>query len=218
MKNILNKQFNSLTAIRFSRVKDTNAYWIFKCKCGNEKEIAMNSVCRGMTKTCGCTRYLISAKKNTKHGFIRKFKKNKSNPRFYAIWSGMRNRCQNVNNRSYQFYGHIGIKVEDSWNSFEKFYKDMYKSYVSALKRYRESVSIDRIDNTKGYSKENCRWATNKMQGRNKTTNTILQFRGRDMCISEFIEKYKINRSKFYRRIKKGIDLESIYKELKNNE
>lgn len=211
------QKFNRLTAIKrvFSTDK-RNSLWLFKCDCGNTKIMVGNNVKRGLSKSCGCLHRDIMHTMIT-HGYIQKNKQGKNNPRFYAIWSGLRNRCQNVKSRSYSNYGAKGIKVEPKWNAFENFYSDMFESYIIACNAHGENqVSIDRIDNNKGYSKENCRWASRTMQARNKSSNAVYLLENKKMCVAEIIEKYQINKSKFYRRLKKGISIDNIIKELSN--
>lgn len=86
----------------------------------------------------------------------------------YASWESMRDRCNNPKSHAWRLYGARGIKVCPEWDNFSKFYEDMGKR--------PKGHSLDRIDNSKGYSKENCRWATQKMQCNNRRGNVV--FRG----------------------------------------
>lgn len=86
-----------------------------------------------------------------------------SKTRLYRIWCGMRNRCSNPNQKNYRLYGGRGIKVCEEWlNSFEAFYTWALNNGYSA------KLTIDRKDNDKGYTPENCRWVTQAEQIRNR--------------------------------------------------
>lgn len=86
-----------------------------------------------------------------------------SRTRPHRIWGGMIARCNNSNTPGFKRYGARGIKVCEEWSTFRGFWNDMEKGYS-------EELSIDRIDNFKGYNKENCRWATRKQQQQNRST------------------------------------------------
>lgn len=80
--------------------------------------------------------------------------------REYRIWKGMRKRCHYKKAKDYKDYGGRGIDICSEWESFSKFYEDMGDC--------QDGLSIDRIDNNKGYSKDNCRWATKAEQSMNR--------------------------------------------------
>lgn len=156
--DITGKKFNKLTAIKFSHTEKNTRFWLFKCDCGIEKIIVKSKVITGRSKSCGCGKidHLVT------HGLTCRPKKNYL--KIYRTWMGMKNRCHCPTSKAYELYGMKGIFVCDEWHRFENFYKDMGDP---PTKRH----SIDRIDPTKGYSKNNCRWVTFAEQGRNKTKN-----------------------------------------------
>jgi hypothetical protein len=82
-------------------------------------------------------------------------------------YNSMKIRCTYPSQYAYRWYGAKGITVE--WKSYQEFKKDMYESYLEHLKQHgHKQTTIDRIDANKNYSKENCRWATWKVQVANK--------------------------------------------------
>lgn len=80
--------------------------------------------------------------------------------RTYRVWANMKTRCQNTNSTSYPYYGAKGITVCSRWQSFENFLADMGEA--------PEGRTLDRVDGSKGYSLENCRWATLQQQSWNR--------------------------------------------------
>ena len=169
--DLTDKKFGRLTVLKFANCTNGRTYWICKCKCGKTKEIEAYALKSGQSNSCGCLKKELTAKRNTKlkttHGM--------TGTRINNIWIQMRNRCQNKNNQAYKYYGDRGITVCYRWNVFENFLEDMGELYANHTIKYSEKqTTIDRIDNEKGYFKENCRWATYKEQNKNKRINRKL--------------------------------------------
>lgn len=138
--------------------------------------------------------------KNTTHGM--------TGTKFYGVWNSMKNRCLNTNTKSYAHYGARGITVDSRWRSFKDFYDDMHKPYSDHYKIHGSDTTLERIDNTKGYSKDNCRWATRLEQASNTTQMRLVTINGETNVVSEWCRKLKIHDSVVYRRVKSGMTIE----------
>lgn len=119
----------------------------------------------------------------------------------YRIWHGMRQRCRNPNTFRYEDYGGRGISVCKRWNKFVNFYADMGP-------RPSPEYSLDRINNDGPYKKSNCRWATRQTQSRNGRGCHKIMYRGKNLTIQEWSERYGINRNTLDHRVKRGWDFE----------
>lgn len=189
-------RFTRLVALERSgrKTPDNKCFYrYFKCDCGNIKEIMEYSVYSGYTKSCGCINREISIKINTKH--------NMSRSRIYHIWNGINMRCLNKNEPSYKYYGGKGITLYKPWKKFINFYKWAISS------GYKENLTIDRINNDKGYYPENCRWATIFQQNRNKSN--LIKYNG--MCASEASLKLGGKPSLIYGRLAYGWTIEKAF-------
>lgn len=128
--------------------------WRCLCVCGKEIVVRHSNLRTGyVNKSCGCLRDKEVEERLTTHGL--------SKTRPYTIWMGMKTRCDKEWAMRYSNYGGRGIGYDPKWAAFEGFWEDMEEGY-------EDHLTLDRIDPTKGYSKENCRWATYEQQARNK--------------------------------------------------
>ena len=113
----------------------------------------------------------------------------------YSRWVGMRQRCNDVNSHAYSRYGGAGITVCREWDDFEKFLDDMGP--------HKEGQTIERIDNSKGYCKENCYWADTKQQSRNRSMTVWVEFNGKTMCVSDWAKEIGICFASMKERLEK---------------
>lgn len=131
-----------------------------------------------------------------------------SKDRFYRIWWGMLQRAttNNKNSRLYKFYAGKGIGISEEWKNFLSFKEDMYEKYIeSVAKNGEKNTTIDRIDNSKGYSKSNCRWATINQQVDNRSTTRKYRYtyNGKKISMPELVEVSKLPRPTLFARINK---------------
>jgi hypothetical protein len=107
----------------------------------------------------------------------------------------MRQRCNNPNSRRFYTHGGRGIKVCKEWEEF-------YENFVSDMGHKPNGYTIDRIDNDKGYSKDNCRWATPKEQAQNRRTNVNLTYKDKTLNLQQWSELVGITCATFSKRVK----------------
>lgn len=172
------------------------------CDCGKTVFIDAQHLWRGNTTSCGCWNSNVTIIRSTKHGGC-------GSPE-YAAWRGMKDRCSNPKNIGFHCYGGRGIKVSDSWNdSFDAFYNDMGA-------RPSKNHSLERKDNEKGYSKENCIWATQKEQQRNKRTTYRVLYNGKNVPLLDIAEATKLSYRFLYDRLRAGWTIYEAIKHPKN--
>jgi len=116
----------------------------------------------------------------------------------YRSWQSMKARCYNKNHTSYKNYGGRGLTVCDRWlNSFETFLDDLgYK--------LNNTYTLERIDNSKGYSKENCKWGTKTEQSNNRRCTKFITLNNETLSISDWARKMKVPYMTIRRRMEYG--------------
>ena len=167
------------------------SFGIFLCSyCGKEVERRIGNGHRD--KSCGCVYSKLISDTLTKHGSC----KNGKIDRIYEIWNGMNRRCCDEKDSNYKWYGVKGIIVCDEWKN------DYVKFRNWALENgYKDNLTIDRINNNGDYCPENCRWATQKVQQRNRGNNHLITYKGKTHCIAEWAEILGMKYQTLLRRI-----------------
>lgn len=190
------QRFGFLTVIKENgRNKDGDVMWLCRCDCGNEHTVKSVNLIHGYVKSCGCKTGEMISQGNSKHGLC--------NSKLYHIWSGIKKRCLNPKHDNYKRYGARNISMCDEWlNNFQVFY-DWAISHG-----FQDGLTIDRIDNYKGYSPDNCRWITPKEQQHNRRDTIFLTYKGETKSTPEWAEIVKIDRHIIRQRIKAGWSVE----------
>lgn len=166
--DITGQKFGRLTALKFVGYdKFGFRLWKCRCDCENQTEIIVtySSLVSGHTNSCGCYGKEMRLKANTKHGLY--------TSRPYGILKDIKSRCYNHNSPEYYLYGGRGITVCDEWMTPENGFINFYNWALA--NKYRDDLTIDRIDVNGPYAPWNCRWITNQEQQWNKrdTIKTI---------------------------------------------
>ena len=187
------QRFGKLQVLQREGSQCGSVTWLCLCDCGNKTIVNGHNLRRGLTVSCGC-------KKRNEPSYVTH---GKSNTRLHGIWRGMKQRCYNPKHSAYQLYGAKGIAVCDEWKeNFQSFYDWALEN------GYSEELSIDRIDVNGNYEPSNCRWATQKEQANNRTTNAYLSLNGERHTIAEWMQITGLSKAAIEGRLKRGWSVE----------
>lgn len=188
-KDLTGQIFGRLRVLKIAgHANNGKIIWECKCSCGNIVLVKGNSLVSGCTKSCGCLAKEIKPFINRKHGL-------RFHP-LYTTWLNMKDRCNNPNNSHYTFYGKRDIKVCCLWSDyFISFYN------WSIHNGYKKGLSIERLDNNKGYTPDNCKWIPLSEQSKNRRNNYYLEYNGITGTIADISRALNIKASTLYYRM-----------------
>lgn len=203
-RDLSGKVFGRLTVISYNGIitrKSGTHYksWKCICSCGNECIANERSLLSGKKLSCGCLN-----KEILKSGICRR-KHGMSETRIYRIWRGIKDRCDNPNNRNFDRYGGRGISYCSEWKNFEPFYE------WAISNGYNDQLSIDRINNDGNYEPSNCRWTDILTQANNRSDNTIICFNGETHTLSEWSRITGLDVHTISSRLNRGCSKEEIF-------
>lgn len=147
---MIGARFERLLVLEEDYSRGGRKRWKCLCDCGNISSVRQDGLRGGSVRSCGCLRAENSHRTHGMH-----------DTRIYRVWASMISRCSNPNDPAWKYYGGRGVQVTSEWTNFEGFYEDMGEGY-------QEGLTLERLDNEKDYSVENCVWETWKTQGYNK--------------------------------------------------
>lgn len=195
-KDLTGQTFGKLKVIeRVSINGGHGSTWLCQCECGNTITVRRDGLTTGHTTSCGC--YAKSGDAHRQHGM--------TGTKLHRTWMSMRARCRNRKFKQYKDYGARGIAVCDEWNGEHGFVAFMEWALDNG---YSDELTIDRIDNDKGYSPENCRWVTMAEQALNKRSNHYITFEGKTQTLKEWADEKNMKYGTLSNRFKKGWSVE----------
>lgn len=172
-------------------VNGTSIKWNCLCDCGIRTVVAGTALRSGKTKSCGCLKDELTAKRFRKHL--------KGTELLQDVRKQMIIRCYLERSSDYKWYGARGIEVCREWLN------DPVSFTEWALKSgYKKGLSLDRIDNDGDYCPENCRWATPRQQANNRSNNHVITYGGKDYTLSQASREFDIHVQTLRRRIVSG--------------
>lgn len=193
--DLTGKRFGRLLVLHYDYTDSLGKKrWKCRCNCGNISFPTTGNLNSKKVVSCGCWRREYAILSETTHG--------DTGSKMHRIWGAMIQRCHNPKTANYKNYGERGIRVCKRWRSYINFLNDMG--------RPEEGMTIERIDNNKGYNPSNCRWASRKEQARNTRQNRWIRFRGRTLCVKDWSRLLKIDTSTIYDRLKRGLSTKEV--------
>lgn len=183
--------FGRLAVLRLAgKDKSNSRFWECQCECGRLHITLGRSLRNGSCRSCGCLHNEEFGNRWRTH--------DRSRTPEHRIWIAMISRCNDPHKTGYENYGGRGINVCKRWReSFEAFFGDMGE-------RPSPKHTIERRNNDKGYSPDNCYWATRKEQARNRRTNRLLTYHGETLPVCEWAERIGISNRTLLGRLNCG--------------
>jgi len=184
--DLTGQSFSQLTIESRHYGKGHNAQWNCRCTCGSVLPVRGSDLRSGKRTHCKLCSFKLREKEN----------KVPDHP-LYSLYYGMMTRCYNKSMAAYPRYGGRGIEVCERWHSFTQFCLDMGDRPPEA--------SLERINNELGYSPDNCKWATMKEQGNNRTGNKLLTVEGVTKTQAQWATEKEILPATIYQRLRRGL-------------
>lgn len=189
VKNIkrIQPKFARLTPIKL--VDHNGLKWLCKCDCGNTTIVSGTALQYGAVQSCGC----IASQEVRAETPVENYPEDLKG-RLWAVYKSMKDRCLNPNSKSYNNYNSKGITICDRWLG-----EDGCKNFIQDMgPTYKPHLTLDRIDNSKGYSPENCRWITAREQQNNRDNNRSIvynsvEYQSVQLMLDTFIESGKLS-------------------------
>ena len=195
--DITGQRHAHLTVLRCAERYTKNGKLLWECQCDCGKIVTIRARDFHVNQSCGCLKKSLIGDGNRTHGM--------SKHPAYGVWHSMVQRCTEPTHQAWKNYGGRGIQVCERWlHSFENFWEDMGSAW-------KKGMELDRINNMEGYSPENCRWTTRKVNARNKRVNRVVDSCYGRMCLGELSERCGIRENTLHYRLTHGWPEKSLH-------
>jgi hypothetical protein len=192
-QDLTGRRFNRLAVVSQAPKKNGRVQWHCRCNCGRHIDANADNLKAGRTQSCGCLQKEFRAAIHTTHGA---WVGGDESPT-HVSWRMMIGRCHNPKNNRFKHYGARGIKVCAQWRfSFEEFLTDMGERPTN--------TTIERKNNSKGYTPSNCRWATQREQQNHRRNNCVVHHEGTSLTVAEWSRATGIKAGTLYARFAAG--------------
>jgi len=196
--DLTGKRFGNLTAVSFEgHNPGKSTEWECVCDCGNTIIKSIHKLQTNKNLSCGCIRNKRIRK--PKHGLCK--------TRIFRIWRCMHNRCTNIKDIGYKYYGSKGITICDEWKDVRTF------ADWANNNGYTDILTLDRIDSCGNYDPDNCRWSTMLEQENNRSDNVLIEYNGETNTLSNMCRKYNKKYNTMHSRLKKGWTVSKAFNE-----
>lgn len=193
--------FGRLTAVEFAgQDKHGNSLWECQCIYGNTVITRASGLRDGNSTSCGCLRDENALAANTRHSLCKH--------QLYGTWHTMTQRFHNPVAHAYEQYGGRGIAVADEFRDVTVFIDYVEKELGP---KPSKKHTIDRIENSRGYERGILRWATQRVQSRNRRGLILVRLCGEEMTLTDACDIFGVNRFTAYYRHAAGWPLVDVF-------
>ena len=200
-------RFGELTSTGVSSRESGKLMWEAVCDCGKSVWVSSHNLRAGSIKTClthstSKSREVARTLLSDARVYPKEFG---AGTKLYRAWRAMKSRCLTKTDKSFKYYGSLGVSIDPLWMDYGPFMK------WSLENGFTEGLSIDRIDPAGNYTPSNCRWVTMRVQARNKRAPcAVLRAFGVEWYLADLASdpRCKVKESTLRMRIRSGWDVE----------